>query len=101
MTTNLHDNEWRDANLATLHEWHPTLQDFAPDLEAIVTLYRDFAERYRDYLLQTASEPREALYGHAMDEMALHLYDRLDRATEVVWGVSHAQSPSAAPEVSQ
>ncbi len=93
MTTNLHNNEWRDASLANLHEWHPTLQDFASDLDAIVALYHDFAKRYRDHLLQTASEPREDLWGHITDEMTLHLYERLDRATEDVWGVNHGQLP--------
>lgn len=85
MHVDLQSNEWRDANLDTLPQWHPCLKEFAADLDALDNAFREFATRYRDFLLRECDGPVDGIIGHVSEEMSLYLYNRFDRTLADIW----------------
>jgi hypothetical protein len=88
MANDMTNPAWRDANLDTLPEWHPTLGEFKGDLEALEASFEGFMRRYRHFLLGNSTDSLEDLEGHITDEVTLYLYARLDEIAERVWSVA-------------
>ena len=75
---NLDSPDWRDANIATMDQWHPHFHRIKPHLDELLSQYEAIAGDYYALLCSESTDPNDELRAHISDEVNQWLLNRMD-----------------------
>lgn len=82
---NLTDGNWRDANIDTLHLWHPCFFEIFPESVKLLYQYYLLMERYKNILLETSADPVDELACHVTEEASMWFMEAMNKINYFVW----------------
>jgi hypothetical protein len=89
----LGDAEWRDANVETLHDWHPDFKRWACTFEPINEAIDQNLRVYWYFLTQNnPNTPLVELANHLRYEVAMWMARRVDRMIDEVTGTKETDA---------